>query len=98
MRTANFFPLAPDPRPPLRAFHASFGEPPARRPSGLPLTLRDQLPQYIRKDAPVAERDEFLGRIDPHSGWKLDRLLAHRHHGERSSGTQPVGRPSDLEA
>ena len=60
------------------AFDLSGGDAVGHRPAALPAVpgvhdhsaptiglLPDELPQHVRQDAAVSERDEFFGRIDP---------------------------------
>src|SRR5437899_12974382 len=54
--------------------------------------LPNKLPQHIRKNAAVAERDELLRRVDAHERREFDRLvaLALRANDDDPAGTQAL--------
>ena len=55
--------------------------------------LADELPQHVRQDAAVPERDELLRRIDAHERLELDRrvAVADARTVTVPAGPQPVG-------
>src|SRR5436189_1053526 len=54
--------------------------------------LPNKLPQHIRKNAAVPERDELLRRVDAHERGEFDRLgpLAVRADDDGPAGTQSL--------
>src|SRR5437870_4632433 len=73
------------------ALHASRG-PCSAGLSGPRSGFSHQLPQHIRKNAAVAERDELLRRVDTHECRKFDRrvALAVRANDDGPAGTQAL--------
>ena len=52
-----------------------------------------QLPQHVRQDAAVLERDELFGRVDAHERLECDRfaVVAARLHDDRRARLQALG-------
>src|SRR5882672_7551128 len=49
----------------------------------------DQLPEHIRQDPAVSERDQLLGRVDARHGLELDLLPAFADRADRDLATRP---------